>query len=168
MIAGGIISVWQAALITSLLLAVIIGRPPWSVAVVMLGNLAGSYLLARYADPFFHYVMVLDVLSASILMGRGARANFVALLFALMVPLYIPAIVLLWPFSTTQAIVEVLAYTQIAIVGGVGGGYVHRYFGDTYGRGDSLRSMAIRRHAAKTYGKGNGAQGLKKRGRNLD
>lgn len=136
------ISVWQAALVVSMGLAFIIGRPRASIIFVMCLNLGATMIFAAN----YPTIMVLDVTCAAILMGRGARADFVALLFALMVPFYVPAIIGGWEVGTTYAIIEAFSYLQLAIIGGAGSGYVSRYFGRDYLSGGYLGSIAQRRY----------------------
>jgi len=127
---------WQMGLIIAMMLAFFFGRPRARIVGVMAGNFAASFLL----QGNLHMVMLADLLCIAILIGRGPVEDFISLLFALMIPLYIPAIIGVWTSGTSFAIVEVLTYTQYALIGGIGGGVINRYFRRRYER---LRDLGI-------------------------
>ncbi len=112
--------------------------------------------------------MIFDLVCAAALMGRGVRADFVALLFAMMVPIYGLAIVFGWKVGTTYAIIEILSYLQIAIIGGVGRGYINRIFGPDYRDDGSLRPVGERGNHFYTSSQAIRDQEIDKKGRDLD
>lgn len=90
-------------------------RWPALIAAVMVGNLVVTMALA--SDPIA--VGVADAVSAAILLIGNARAWAVAMLFSVMIVVYVSATWLLWPNAATYAIIDLIAYLQLGIVGGM-------------------------------------------------
>ena len=84
------------------------GGAPVRVAAVMLCNLAFTFTVA--AEPIA--VGVVDIACAVALIGHNMRANIVALLFALMIPVYVAGL----KTSTTYTIVDAIAFLQIGVI----------------------------------------------------
>ena len=127
------------------------GQNSWLLMAVMSVNFVATYELS---DSFVD-VSIVDLMCAACLLGRSQVASMVALLFALMVallfalmvPVYLAAWALQWQNSTTYAIVDVLAYLQCALIGGIGGGFVNRYSDFIDRLGYNLGIVQIRVHA---------------------
>lgn len=136
----------QLAYIAALLLALGIGRPGYLVASVMVGNLLATITLA----PSPLAIGVADIVCAGILLTGGVKAHIVAYIFAAMVPVYVAAAMLHWQNSTTYAIIDALAYLQLAVIGGVGGGYVNRRWPDSR-RGNPAGHFASAGHHSAVY-----------------
>jgi len=110
---------WTQALYIGLLCVALAcsWRQPWSalIAAVMVGNLVATMTLAP--DPIA--VGIADAVSAAILLLGNTRARTVAMLFSVMIPVYVSADWLLWPNYATYAIIDLIAYLQLGIVGGL-------------------------------------------------
>lgn len=108
----------QAAYICLLLVAI---AASWRlhgsaiIAAVMLGNLGATMAMAH--DPVA--VGVADAASAALLLIGPTRARIVAMLFSVMIPVYVSALVFTWPNSTTYAIIDLIALVQLGVIGGV-------------------------------------------------
>lgn len=135
----GALSIWQMALIIAMALAFVVGRPHRVLACVVASNFAVS----AYFGEGLSSVMVADLLCVALLIGRGPTEDFIALLFALMIPFYVPAIIGVWNVGSTFAIVEAITYLQYAVIGGLGGGFISRRFRRRYRR---IRDMGIDPH----------------------
>lgn len=104
----------QVAYIAALCAALYGGGAPVKVVAVMIGNLAATLTLS--GTPMV--VGTIDLLCAIVLIGNNMRANIVAVLFALMIPVYVAGL----KTSTTYTIVDVLAYLQLGVIGRVDSG----------------------------------------------
>lgn len=113
----------QWAFIAALGAALAFGRPGWIIAAVMAGNVAATILWG--ASPMT--VAVVDAVCGAVLIFGGKRSKAVALLFAAMVIWAVLARGFGFPNSTTYAIVDLLAYGQLVIIGGAGFGMGRRY-----------------------------------------
>ena len=126
-------SIWQGIIASMLLAAFLSGRPHWRIVAVM----ACNFLFSMQFGGNFLTVGVADVVSAAFLLGISARANVVAGLFALMVPVYVAGTYFQWNISTTYTIIDLIAYMQCGVIGRVDGGmgFIRRSFnrrrGDT-------------------------------------
>jgi hypothetical protein len=112
----------QWAYIGAIAAALAVGRPGVLIASVMLANLAGTLILS--GQPMS--VAIFDALSGAALAFGSARSQSVAVFFAAMV---VWAVVSWWAGFTnaaTYAIVDVLAYGQLVIIGGAGFGMGRR------------------------------------------
>lgn len=91
----------------------------WSarIAVVMLCNVAATMALA--SSPLA--VGVADAASAAALIGGNRRAQIVAMLFSVMVLIYVSAWAFHWENSTTYTIIDLIAYAQLGVIGGLDG-----------------------------------------------
>lgn len=105
----------QATYLCLLILAIYMGRPIWLIGAVMLGNLTATMAFA--SDPYA--VGAADALSAAILLTSDTRAKIVAMLFSVMIPVYVSAQWLAWPASATYAIIDLIALLQLGVIGGV-------------------------------------------------
>lgn len=117
----------------------------WVTATVMAINCG----LTIYLSPDQLSIGITDILCATILIGfiGGVRANSIALLFAIMTPIYTLGL----PPMVSFTIVDVLAYSQIIIMGGGGFGTLARIMhSNTIGR---LRSLNIPSFSGKAYPK---------------
>ena len=105
----------QAIYILALLVALSCWRPSKIVWLSMLANLSATMFIAQY----LHIAMVgiIDLSCAAVLIGRDARRNIVAMLFALMPPLYIATSYYGFSHATTYAIVDIIAYVQCMVIG---------------------------------------------------
>lgn len=135
----------QVAYIMALCAALYGGGAPLKVVTVMVGNLVVT--LAFSGTPLA--VGVIDLLCAAMLIGNNMRANIVAVLFAMMVPVYVAGL----KTSTTYTIVDVLAYLQLGVIWRVDSGlrnarrlvsrYGSRPFSSVVQRGHAERSVAM-------------------------
>ena len=141
---------WQALFISALILAIWTGKPGRLVICLMLANFAATASL--WDQPLT--LGLFDLCCAVVLLGammHDRRACVVAGLFALMMPVYVAAHFWQWPASTTYAIIDLLAYPQLAVIGrwdrGLGNGLrAARRF--TAGRWrDPYSALAARRDA---------------------
>lgn len=98
------------------------GRPGWLIASAMAFNLAATVLWASFPMS----VAVADAICGAALLFGGKRAKAIGILFAAMVIWAVLAQSFGFPNSTTYAIVDVLAYGQLIIIGGSGVGMVRR------------------------------------------
>lgn len=97
-------------------------RPHWLISVAMVANLSATLLFASFPLS----VAIADAICGSVLMLGGVRAKAVGSIFAAMVIL---TVVCSWygvQNHATYAIVDVLAYCQLIIIGGGGFGNVRR------------------------------------------
>lgn len=90
-------------------------RAPPLAGLVMIGNLAATLALA--ADPVM--VGLADAVCASILLYGNLRAKVVAMLFSVMCLIYVSAWAFSWPAATTYTIIDLIAYVQLGVIGGV-------------------------------------------------
>lgn len=134
----------QWAYIGALAAALAVGRPGYLIASVMLANLAGTMTLSGFPLS----VAVVDALCGTALVFGSGRAAAVAVFFAAMVVWAVVAQALGFTSAATYAIVDVLAYGQLAIIGGAGFGNGRRIRNAfrSFGRRHSnpRDSMAIR------------------------
>lgn len=107
----------QALFIVLLAAAFYTGRPPLRVMAVMMTNLLGTMTLAT--TPLA--VGVLDLGCAAALAFGSRREAVLCLLFLLMVPIYALDLYFSWPSSTTYAIIDLIAYVQVWVIGNFGG-----------------------------------------------
>jgi hypothetical protein len=106
---------WSQWLYLGLLaLAFSTGRPRRVIVGAMTFNLVATVLLAH--DPVS--VVVADLLTAGLLIGEGRRANIVALFFVAMQPVYVAGHYLGLNYSVIYALIDVLAYAQLCVIGG--------------------------------------------------
>ncbi len=110
---------WTQALYLGLLLWALAAGRDWSVriAAVMLCNVVATMALA--SSPLA--VGVADAASAAVLIGGNRRAQVVATLFSVMVLIYVSAWAFRWENSTTYTIIDLLAYAQLGVIGGLDG-----------------------------------------------
>lgn len=108
----------QWLFVSALVLATYTGRPALNIALPMWGNFLATFFLASTVA----HVAVADILAASILAFGSRRAAVIALLFVIMLPVYALAHFYQWPNSATYAIIDLLAYLQLAIMGRWGDG----------------------------------------------
>lgn len=110
---------WTQALYLGLLCAALAAswHSKWSalIALVMLCNLAATMELA--STPLA--VWVADAASAAALIGGNRRAQIVATLFSVMICVYVSAWAFGWENSTTYTIIDMIAYAQLGVVGGL-------------------------------------------------
>lgn len=110
---------WTQALYLGLLWAALVSswRGEWSarIAAVMLCNLAATVALA--SSPLA--VGVADAASAAALISGNRRAQIVATLFSVMICVYVSAWAFGWENSTTYTIIDLIAYAQLGVVGGL-------------------------------------------------
>jgi len=135
----------QAAYVLLLLGAFKAGRPDRRIVAVMLLNLAFTYVLAGAAH--ITAVAAVDLASAALLIGRSARSNIVAMLFAIMPPLYVASKYGGFSDASTYAIVDIIAYAQCAVIGRFDAG-IRNFYRDARDRlSFMVRPMAHRRDA---------------------
>ena len=131
----------QWLFVSALALATYTGRPSLNIALPMWGNFLATFFLAATVA----HVAVADIIAASILAFGSRRAAVIALLFVLMLPVYALADFYQWPNAATYAIIDVLAYLQLAIVGRWGDGLaILGRLG--VGRGDTALDTSSPRH----------------------
>ena len=106
---------WQTVLAGTLIIATVIGNPGVRLVVVMWANLALTMALADNLQA----VAVADVVCAAVLLTGPRREKVVALLFAAMVPVYGIGHLIGAADASTYAVIDVIAFAQLAIVGGV-------------------------------------------------
>jgi hypothetical protein len=134
----------QALYIGALALAIWTGKPGRLICGVMLANLAVTMTMWR--EPLT--VGLFDLVCAVILIGKDRRANIVAGCFALMQPVYVASWFWQFPLPATYAIVDLLAFVQLAAIGrwdrGMGIGLrAARRLASGRGR-DPVYSLAVR------------------------
>lgn len=96
--------------------AFLLGRPHPIIMAALVGNLLATMLLA--ADPVS--VAVADVTAAAVLLVAGTRRAYViAALFVLMQPIYFAAWLYSWPNWITYTCIDLIAYLQLAVAGGM-------------------------------------------------
>lgn len=108
----------QWLFVSALALATYTGRPSLNISLPMWGNFIATFFLASTVA----HVAVADIIAASILVFGSRRAAVIALLFVLMLPVYALADFYQWPNAATYAIIDLLAYLQLAIMGRWGDG----------------------------------------------
>lgn len=106
-------SEWQAIFVAAMGVAFLTGRPHIMVVFGMSLDLAATMAFA--GD--YMTVGAVDLLVALSFIALGRRPQIVALLFAMMAPVYVLGFAFNWPPSATYAIVELLAYAQLAVIG---------------------------------------------------
>lgn len=118
-------SEWQALFIVTMGAAFLFGRPHLLIVAGMVLDLAATMAFAGN----YMTVGAVDLLVAVALLAAGRRGQIVALLFAMMAPIYVLGLVFKWPTDATYAIVEILAYAQLAVIGklDVGISRIRRY-----------------------------------------
>jgi hypothetical protein len=102
--------------------ALLVGRPRALVAIAMVGNFAGT--VAFSGD--FIAVGICDAASIAILMAAGRMGMILAALFVLMIPAYLAGYAFALPPHATYAIVDLIAFLQLAVICGLGGGTYRR------------------------------------------
>lgn len=105
----------QLAYIIALAVALLCGREGAVVTCFMVLNFGATMLMA--GDPTI--VGCFDLLSAIALIGISRRANMVAVLFCLMIPIYVMGFAFGWPKATTYTCIDLLAYAQLGVIGGL-------------------------------------------------
>ena len=103
----------QALYFGALALAIWTGKPGRLVFGVMVANLVVTMTFWR--EPLT--VGLFDIVCAVILIGGDRRRNVVAGCFALMQPVYVASWFWDWPLPATYAIVDTLAFIQLAAIG---------------------------------------------------
>lgn len=106
-------SEWQALFIGSMGAAFLFGRPHWLIVAGMVLDLTAT--LAFAGD--YMTVGAVDLMVALALIAAARRGQIVALLFAMMQPIYVLGFAFNWPTDATYAVVELLAYAQLAVIG---------------------------------------------------
>lgn len=110
---------WTQALYLGLLCAALASswRGDWSarIAAVMLCNVTATMALA--SSPLA--VGVADAASAAALINGNRRAQIVATLFSVMIVFYVSAWGFGWENSTTYTIIDLIAYAQLGVIGGL-------------------------------------------------
>ena len=107
---------WTQALYVGLLvLACYTGKPRPAIMVAMWGDLIATMVLA--SSPIA--VGVADAAAMAVLMMAGRRGLVVAMLFSVMIPVYVAAAWLAWPNEATYAIIDLIAYLQLGVIGGL-------------------------------------------------
>jgi hypothetical protein len=122
------LSVWQIIFTCGLFGALLIGLPHWRIWVAMICNFLATMTFADTPT----LVGIVDIACAAFLLGAGRQAHIVAFLFACMVPVYwLPTGFPQWSNSATYAIIDVIAYVQLGVIGYGGGGvnFIRRHFG---------------------------------------
>lgn len=144
---------WTQALYIGLLCVALAAswRQPWSalIAAVMVGNLAATMAIsgAIIGPAQFLAVGIADMVCAAFLIRGNMRARVIATLFSVMIPVYVSARFFHWHDATTYTIIDIIAYAQLGVIGGLGGGL--RSFCRAIGRGRADASGAApSRHIA--------------------
>lgn len=106
-------SVWQTILVCLYVASLLRGRHGFLLWAVMFGNLAFTMTFA----PHYLVVGAVDLLCATVLIGKGRRESLVALVFCAMVGFSLLAKLFSWPIWTTYAIIDALAYIQCFVIG---------------------------------------------------
>ena len=130
--------------------ALLIGLPHWRIWAVMVCNFVATMTFADTPTA----VGIMDIASATFLLGAGRQAHIVAFLFACMIPIYwLTTVFPQWPNSATYAIIDAIAYVQLGVIGYGGGGIAficrhlvlrHRAFlGAMAFRGDTKSGVAM-------------------------
>lgn len=123
---------WTQAVYIGLLLLALASswRQPWSalIAAVMVGNLVATMTLAvPGTGPLqFLFVGFADAVCATLLMRGNRRAMKVATLFSVMIPVYVSGWWFSWPDAITYTIIDLVAYVQLGVIGGLDSGIWHR------------------------------------------
>ncbi len=116
----------QLAYLGLLAVAIIAGRPRPVLAAVMLGNFIATVIFAGASNfiavAFADLACAVVILAHEIRFSAERRSMIVAGLFGAMLPVYVAADIFDLSRATTFAIVEVFAYTQLAVIGNVDGG----------------------------------------------
>lgn len=105
---------WQIIIATCLVVATLHGGK-WRLSAVMFMNFVLTMALA--SDPLM--VGVADLICATTLLTMGARGMVLSALFLIMIPIYVVFWLFGWPISTTYAIVDCIAFLQIAVLANV-------------------------------------------------
>lgn len=123
----------QIAYMAAILLALLWGRAGFLLCAAMLGNLAFTITFA----PHYLVVGAVDLLCATVLIGKGRRESLVALVFCAMVGFSLLAKLFSWPIWTTYAIIDALAYIQCFVIGS---GHVGNHDND---RASNMRLLSV-------------------------
>ena len=102
--------------------ALLVGRPRALVAFAMVGNFAGTVAFAGDVIA----VGICDAISIAMLLAAGRMGMILAALFVAMTPVYLISYMLDLPPHATYAIVDLIAYLQLAVICGLGGGTSRR------------------------------------------
>lgn len=94
----------------------------WPLIFAMWFNFGATYLLAFDVRA----VLVADVLTAAFLTMRGRREGAVAILFILMVPVYVAGGALGWEPAMIYTAIDGIAYLQLLIMGWPNAGFRNR------------------------------------------
>lgn len=114
----------QVAYISALTAALLWGKPSRLVILVMTGNLVAT---VAQADSYTA-VGVTDLVSCAIFLSH--RDYALALLFAVMVPVYVVGDAFALSHTAVYGVVDFLAYIQLVVVSvGGGGGGIRKRFG---------------------------------------
>lgn len=111
----GWVTIWRAVLMLGFVLAVCFGRPSPRVISVMVCNFTASVV---FADDLIT-VGIADLLAAIVLLGGCKRAQIVATLFSVMCLIYVSGQWLGLSLWSIYAIIDLLAYAQLAVIGGL-------------------------------------------------
>lgn len=120
--------IWQVIIAAMLSGALFTGRPSLRFSVVMIANFVATVTISLTPDSpenagaTYLAIGIADVACIAALVGINTRANVVAIIFALMLPVYVSGYLFKWTPWTTYAIVDLLAYVQFAVVGKWDGG----------------------------------------------
>lgn len=76
-----------------------------------------NFIATMFFAHDFRSVAILDIACAAVLAFGNVRAQSVAFIFTLMIPVYFLAFYGEWTNATTYAIIDVMAYCQCAILG---------------------------------------------------
>lgn len=106
-------SFWQIIIMGMLVTATWTGRPGYLLTLAMFGNVIATMAFAGNLSA----VAVADVLAAAILVFQGRREVMIAILFLVMLPIYLGVHLLSLPNPIAYVAVDALAYMQIAIMG---------------------------------------------------
>lgn len=104
---------WSQILYLALIILATVYSKDKVIASVMWANFVCTMALA--ASP--ELVATVDLISICLLAGKNARRNIVAAIFVLMTPIYLVGTVLSWGGAATYAIIDVLAYLQLFVMG---------------------------------------------------
>ncbi|MDZ7905177.1 MAG: hypothetical protein U5N55_04940 [Cypionkella sp.] len=134
---------WSQAIFAGLLLLATITTSDRRLAYAAWANFAATMALAH--NPVA--VGVADILTASALLCMGRRGQCIAALYAVMIPIYPIMVTAGFQAATIYTIVDILAFAQVAIVGGWGFGiyrglrpYRSRWDFDNHAMGDGYKA----------------------------
>lgn len=122
---------WTQALYICLLCVALAAswRQPWSalIAAVMVGNLAATMAISGAIIGPLQFLAVgfADAACAALLMRGNRRAMKVAMLFSVMIGVYVSGWGFSWPDATTYTIIDLVAYVQLGVIGGLDSGIWH-------------------------------------------